>query len=61
MLNLYSVTYKKTPNFYKSYAQNANRRVGIRCFRSIDEAIAFAETVEFVELRNYIGQALIRA
>lgn len=61
MLNLYSVSYKRDPDFNKSAYQNANRRIGIRCFKSLDDALAFAETVELIELRNYVGKALIRA
>lgn len=61
MITRYSVTYKKAPDLSKSAYQNTNRRVGIRCFSSIADALAFAETVELIELRNYVGKALIRA
>jgi hypothetical protein len=56
---MFTVFFKKSAyNPYKSYAQNANRRVGSRSFKTYAQAYEFSKTVDTMHIINPMGQLL---
>ena len=56
MKNIYTITYKKAHNPNCTNYRNENRNVATRIITGEAEAKAFAETVEVICIRNYIGR-----
>lgn len=62
MVQLYAVFYRKTQyNPNHSYYQNADRHNGVRCFISLAEAQAFADTVNTKYICDYTGRKIMEA
>ena len=56
MKEIYGVTYRVQVNLYRSYPQNANRHVRVRCVRGYENAIAFAKTVDTIRIFDGCGR-----
>jgi hypothetical protein len=53
MREIYTVWYHKEKNYHIRYWQNQNPYVGSKSFHTIEEAKAFAKTVDAFEIRDY--------
>lgn len=58
MKTLITVYFKKEHDGRTRKARNQNRNVASKCFKTIDEARAFAETVEVINVYNYVGNKI---
>jgi hypothetical protein len=53
-----NVTYKRPYNPYRTYWQSQRRDIGIRSFKDVEAARAFAQTVDVVSVFNNVGKKI---
>lgn len=58
MKEIYTINYKANWNGWDKHCQNANKFMRTKSFTNIDEARAFAKTVEVISAYNYIGKKI---
>ena len=54
--DIFTVYYHKTPNPFTTHYQNQNRYVGSKAFATLEEATAFASTVQVKYIYNRTGK-----
>jgi hypothetical protein len=52
----YRVFYRKNPNPHITYFQNENRWIGCKVFTSLEDAKAFAATVQVESVTDWTGK-----
>jgi hypothetical protein len=58
MKTLITVYFKKEHNGKTTKFANQNRNVASKCFKTIEEAREFAQTVEVINVYNYVGNKI---